>query len=550
GGPPSPGRRPRRAGAGGGLGRPHARGRELELAARRPLRRRGEQHPEAVAAPPLPREARLEGAHGGARRRHGGGGRQDDRAHRAREREAGLLGPLAHRSSPRGLHARPRAGARIGSGRRRALRRRDGRAARRAARRSRAHPHRDPPGHHAPRARAGRGAPERAPLARPRGAARDAPRSRAGAPARAARPPARARARAPPGAGGARRGRRARAGRRRPRAPQLPPRLRPHLRALLQPRRPRRVRRHDRHDAAAPLQVPPRRRARRGARPPRQRGGDAAACRGPHRGRGEAVARRPRGRGRRARAARRHAPPAGRAVLRRLARGLCGRQPRLHGAGRQPAHDRVHAPLAPRDGGRLREGLRQPRDGGRGRAAPGGAPMSRPLALETERRLRQSSFPGVRVSAASLSGASRERLRLWDLSPQQMRALEESGQARRTLTIYSPIVGVVIEKLAVVGQRVEPGMTLYRIADLSTIWVYGDVYEYELPFVKVGQEASLALTAYPEQRFTARVAYVAPMLDAKTRTAKVRFELPNSPDQLLRPEMYGTVELRVPLGER
>ena len=106
------------------------------------------------------------------------------------------------------------------------------------------------------------------------------------------------------------------------------------------------------------------------------------------------------------------------------------------------------------------------------------------LARETERRLRQSSLPEARVSAASLAGASRERLRLWDLSPQQMRALEESGQARRTLTIYSPIVGVVIEKMAVAGQRVEPGMTLYRIADLSTIWVYGDVYEYELPFVR------------------------------------------------------------------
>src|SRR5439155_1221387 len=83
----------------------------------------------------------------------------------------------------------------------------------------------------------------------------------------------------------------------------------------------------------------------------------------------------------------------------------------------------------------------------------------------TERRLRQSSLPEARVSAASLAGASRERLRLWDLSPQQMRALEESGQARRTLTIYSPIAGVVIEKMAVAGQRVEPGMTLYRIAD-------------------------------------------------------------------------------------
>ncbi len=172
------------------------------------------------------------------------------------------------------------------------------------------------------------------------------------------------------------------------------------------------------------------------------------------------------------------------------------------------------------------------------------------LARATERRLGGSTLPEARASAASLVRASRERLRLWDLSPQQMRELEESGQARRTLTIHAPIAGVVIEKMVTAGQRVEPGMTLYKLADLSTIWVYGDVYEYELPFVQVGQEATLALTAYPEQRFTARVAYVAPMLDAKTRTAKVRFELPNSPDRLLRPEMYGTVELRVPLGER
>ncbi len=172
------------------------------------------------------------------------------------------------------------------------------------------------------------------------------------------------------------------------------------------------------------------------------------------------------------------------------------------------------------------------------------------LARETERRLRESSLPEARASAASLVRASGERLRLWDLSPRQMRELEESGQARRTLIIHSPIAGVVIEKMAVAGQRVEPGMTLYRIADLSTVWVYGEVYEHELPFVQVGQEAGITLTAYPGQRFTARVAWVAPVLDAKTRTAKVRFELPNSPEQVLRPEMYGNVELRAPLGER
>ena len=95
------------------------------------------------------------------------------------------------------------------------------------------------------------------------------------------------------------------------------------------------------------------------------------------------------------------------------------------------------------------------------------------LARETERRLQASSLPEARASAASLTRASRERLRLWDLSPQQVRELEESGQARRTLTIHSPISGTVIEKTAVAGLRVEPGMTLYRIADLSTVWAYG-----------------------------------------------------------------------------
>lgn len=172
------------------------------------------------------------------------------------------------------------------------------------------------------------------------------------------------------------------------------------------------------------------------------------------------------------------------------------------------------------------------------------------LSRETERRLAGSSLPEARASAAALVRASRERLRLWDLSPQQMRALEESGAAKHALTIHSPIAGVVIEKMAVAGQRVEPGTTLYRIADLSTVWMYGDVYEYELPLVQVGQEAIITLTAYPGQRFAARVAWVSPVLDAKSRTARVRFELPNSSDQVLRPEMYGTVELHAPLGER
>lgn len=172
------------------------------------------------------------------------------------------------------------------------------------------------------------------------------------------------------------------------------------------------------------------------------------------------------------------------------------------------------------------------------------------LARDNARALGESDVPGARESADSLLRASRERLRLWDLTDAQVAALERNGKPKLAQTIYSPIAGVVTEKTALKGRAVEPGMVLYKIADLSTIWVYGDIYEYELPLVHVGQEATITNSYDPTAHFTARVAYISPMLDPKTRTAKVRFELKNSADHVLRPETYGTVELHVRLGER
>ena len=172
------------------------------------------------------------------------------------------------------------------------------------------------------------------------------------------------------------------------------------------------------------------------------------------------------------------------------------------------------------------------------------------LARETVGRLRTSNVPEALDGARSLLRASRERLRLWDLTDQQVRALEEGRKRALYQTIQSPISGVVIEKMAFKGHRVEPGMPLYKIADLSTIWVYADVYEYELPFVGVGQEARITLPYYPAEAWTARVIYIHPAIDPKTRTAKVRFELANAGKQRLLPEMYGSVELHVPAGER
>jgi membrane fusion protein, copper/silver efflux system len=172
------------------------------------------------------------------------------------------------------------------------------------------------------------------------------------------------------------------------------------------------------------------------------------------------------------------------------------------------------------------------------------------LARQNLRALGESEVPGARDSAESLLRASRERLRLWDISDAEVAALERSGKPKLAQTIYSPISGVVTEKTALKGHAVEPGMPLYKIADLSTIWVYGDIYEYELPLVHLGQEATITLSYDPSAHFTARVAYISPTLDPKTRTAKVRFELKNSAARVLRPEMYGRVELHASLGER
>lgn len=172
------------------------------------------------------------------------------------------------------------------------------------------------------------------------------------------------------------------------------------------------------------------------------------------------------------------------------------------------------------------------------------------LARQTEARLRQSSVPGAAESAQDLLLASRQRLKLWDFNDRQIRALEEGGKPSLYQTIYSPIGGVVLEKTVLRGSRVEPGAMLYKVADLSKLWVNADVYEYEIPFVRVGQEAEITLAYYPGQVLRARLSFVYPTLDAKTRTVKVRFELPNQGSPELRPEMYGNVLLRVPAGER
>jgi len=163
------------------------------------------------------------------------------------------------------------------------------------------------------------------------------------------------------------------------------------------------------------------------------------------------------------------------------------------------------------------------------------------LALRTRKALAEG---GVATGAGDdLVESARERLRLWDVPESEVRRLEETGKPSKTLTLYSPMSGVVTKKDIVMGHRLSEGDMPYEITDLSRVWVLADAYETDLSRIQVGMTATLALQAFPNQEFTGKVIFVDPILDAKTRTAKVRLEFPN-PKGELKPEMFGEVTLR------
>ena len=169
------------------------------------------------------------------------------------------------------------------------------------------------------------------------------------------------------------------------------------------------------------------------------------------------------------------------------------------------------------------------------------------LALRTQDQLRDSQVPDAREHAERLVASARRRIELWDLPSEELDALDRTRQAQPTVTFRSPVGGFVIDKPVVQGMHVMPGQTLYRIADLSVVWVEADIYEQEMALVDVGQEAAVTLDAYPGERLRGQVVYVYPFVEEHTRSVKVRFELDN-PRGRLKPGMYANVELQVPLG--
>jgi len=171
------------------------------------------------------------------------------------------------------------------------------------------------------------------------------------------------------------------------------------------------------------------------------------------------------------------------------------------------------------------------------------------VALRARKDLVRSPFPEVAASGNSLAESAKRRLRLWDISDDQIKALEESGQVKKTLTLHSSFSGFVLEKMAYKGMNVMPGIALFKLADLSVVWLIADIYEFELPFIRLGQQASVQLSYIPGETFTGKAIYIYPSLNPETRTAKVRFEFPN-PHGKLKPEMYANVEIKVHLGHK
>jgi membrane fusion protein, copper/silver efflux system len=172
------------------------------------------------------------------------------------------------------------------------------------------------------------------------------------------------------------------------------------------------------------------------------------------------------------------------------------------------------------------------------------------LALRARDELSGSSIARVSQGSRALLDSARRRLELWDITPAQIQALETEGRVSRTVTVASPVGGVVLERAAYHhGRTVTPEMDLYTIVDLSRVWVLGSVYEYEAPFVRVGQRAEISLPYEAEHKvLQGRVNFIAPFLDPKTRTVQVRMEFAN-PGLSLRPESFVNVVLRRDLGK-
>jgi len=168
------------------------------------------------------------------------------------------------------------------------------------------------------------------------------------------------------------------------------------------------------------------------------------------------------------------------------------------------------------------------------------------LALRNLKNLEKSPYPELADGARRLAAASRRRLEYFDISAAQIEALKNSGQVKKHLALASPAKGIVTKRMVTQGQMVQAGMPLLEVADLSTIWVDADIYQYELPWIKVGQKVEMSLSYMPGEIFAGQIDYIYPYLKETTRTVKVRLKFPN-PQLKLKPDMFAQVEIKSPV---
>lgn len=171
------------------------------------------------------------------------------------------------------------------------------------------------------------------------------------------------------------------------------------------------------------------------------------------------------------------------------------------------------------------------------------------LALHAKNILGKNSTSKALTGAQGALQAAHQRLSLWGVSSKEINRLISTGKVAKTITIDSPIEGTVLNKTAFAGMRIDPGQELYTIANLSKLWIIGDIYEYELPSVQVGQIANVSFNYLPNYIYKAKLDFIYPTIDMQTRTVKVRFEINNPKDQL-KPGMFANLELRIVLGKR
>ena len=154
----------------------------------------------------------------------------------------------------------------------------------------------------------------------------------------------------------------------------------------------------------------------------------------------------------------------------------------------------------------------------------------------------------ARAQAARLAASARSKLAFWDFSAADIARIEKAGHASRTLLVRSPVSGFVVEKNVLQGERVMAGTAIYKIADLSSVWMDGEVYEQDLPLIRLGQRAEAELQAIPGATFVGSVAYIYPTLNPDTRTVRVRVQLSNQ-NHRLKPGMFATLRLFATAGQ-